>query len=113
MREMMDREGRIDVEDEASEEPAACGPVLTTSKVLDTEWRNILEQVIPPETHPALVRTYKRFFFGGAQCLIEKLTNSDVLDESTEAATPQDINRVDAIIHEINAYFSEVAAGRQ
>lgn len=87
---------------------------LTTSALLDSAWRSILEQTIPPETHPDLVKTYKRFFYAGAKALIDNLVYTDTLDESDEAtATPQDVDRVDAVMHEINAFFTEVAAGRQ
>jgi hypothetical protein len=88
--------------------------VLVTSKVLDAGWRNLLERTIPPETHPALVKTFKRFFYAGAKEVMDSFVYSDVLDESDEAtATPQDINRVEAIMHEINEYFTKVAAGLQ
>ncbi len=88
--------------------------ILVTSKVMDAAWRSILEQTIPPETHPDLVKTYKRFFYAGAKALLDSFIYSDVLDESDEAnATPQDVNRVDAVQHEIIAFFNEVAQGRQ
>jgi hypothetical protein len=87
---------------------------ITTSRVLDASWRSILEQTIPPETHPNLVKAYKRFFYAGAKALLDSFVYSDVLDEGEEdIATPQDVNRVDAVMHEINAFFTEVAAGRQ
>lgn len=87
---------------------------VTVSKILDSAWRSILEQTIPPETHPDLVKTYKRFFYAGAKALIDNLVYTDTLDGTDEAtATPQDVDRVDAVMHEINAFFTEVAAGRQ
>jgi hypothetical protein len=87
---------------------------ITTSRVIDAAWRSILEQTILPETHPDLVKTYKRFFYAGAKALLDSFVYSDVLDEGEEdIATPQDVNRVDAVMHEINAFLTEVAAGRQ
>lgn len=88
--------------------------VIVTSKIMDAAWRSIIEQTIPPETHPDLVKTYKRFFYAGAKALLDSFIYSDVLDETDEAAaTPQDVNRVDAVQHEIIAFFNEVAQGRQ
>jgi len=87
---------------------------LTTSRVIDAAWRSILEQTIPPETHPDWVKTYKRFFFAGAKALLDSFLYSDMLDEDDPTyATERDVDRVDAIMHEINAYFTEVVAGRQ
>jgi hypothetical protein len=87
---------------------------LTTSRVIDAAWRSIMEQTIPPETHADLVKTYKRFFYAGAKALIDSFVYSDMLDEDDPTyATERDVDRVDAILHEINAYFVEVAAGRQ
>jgi hypothetical protein len=87
---------------------------ITTSRVIDVAWRSILEQTIPPETHPDLIKTYKRFFYAGAKALLDSFVYSDVLDESEEdIATPQDVKRIDAIMHEINEFLTEVAAGRQ
>lgn len=88
--------------------------VLVTSKVMDAAWRSILEQTIPPETHPDLVKTYKRFFYAGAKSLLDNFIYSDTLDESDKAtATQTDVNRVDAVQHELLAFFNEVSAGRQ
>lgn len=88
--------------------------ILTTSRMIDAAWRSILEQTIPPETHPDLVKTYKRFFYAGAKALIDSFVYSDMLDEDDPTyATARDVDRVDAIMHEINAFFTEVAAGRQ
>ena len=86
---------------------------MVTSKVLDAGWRNLLEQTIPPETSPELIRAYKRFFYAGAKALLDSFVYSDVLDEDTEGASPGDVNRIDAVMHEINAFFCEVGAGRQ
>lgn len=87
--------------------------ILLTSKVLDSAWRNMLEQTVPPETYPDQVKTYKRFFFAGAKALMDNLVHSDTLDDTTEDATVDDVKRLDAIMHEITAFFSEVVAGRQ
>jgi hypothetical protein len=87
---------------------------VTVSKVIDTAWRNILEQNVPPETHPDTVKCMKRFFYAGAKTLLDSLVYSDTLDESDpDTLTADDSNRVDAMMHEINAFFCEVAAGRQ
>jgi hypothetical protein len=87
---------------------------LTMSRVIDAAWRSIMEQTIPPETNQNLVKTYKRFFYAGAKALIDSFLYSDMLDEDDPTyATERDVDRVDAIMHEINAYLTEVAAGRQ
>ncbi len=86
---------------------------LVTSRVIDAAWRKILETNVPPETHLLQVRTYKRFFYAGAKTLLDTLVYSDVLDESTGDATVQDVKRIDAMMHEINAFFADVIAGRQ
>ena len=40
---------------------------VTVSKIIDIAWRNLLEQNVPAETHPDLVKTFKRFFYAGAK----------------------------------------------
>ena len=87
---------------------------LTTSRVIDAAWRSIMEQTIPLETHPDLVKTYKRFFYAGAKAPLDSFLYSDMLDEDDpNYATERDFDRIDAMVHEINAYLTEVAAGRQ
>lgn len=88
-------------------------PEITVSKVLDTAWRNILEQNIPSETHPLQVKTFKRFFYAGAKAIMDTLIYSDTLDESSDDATVDDVKRIDAMMHEITQFFAEVVAGRQ
>lgn len=85
---------------------------LLISKVLDTAWRNQIEQTIPPATHPDLVKTFKRFFYAGARAMLHDLVYSDALDDGMEP-TQNDLQKIDAILHEINAFFGEVVAGRQ
>ena len=87
---------------------------VTVSKIIDSAWRNLLERNVPSETHPDLVKTFKRFFYAGAKSVMDSLVYSDTLDESEpDTLTADDSNRVDAVMHEINAFFCEVAAGRQ
>jgi hypothetical protein len=86
--------------------------IMIISHVIDKAWRNLLEQNVPPETHPDLVKTFKRFFYAGAKSLIDDLVYTDALDDGMEA-TPNDLQKIDAIMHEINEYFCEVVAGRQ
>src|ERR1700733_243679 len=88
-------------------------PVRLTSKVIDAAWRSILEQTIPPETNEMAVKTYKRFFYAGAKALMDNLVHGDVLDETADGATEVDVKRIEAVMHEITAFFVEVAAGRQ
>lgn len=88
-------------------------PTLTTSAVLDKAWRNILETNIPAATHPDLVKTFKRFFYAGAKAIMDTLVYTDALDDTTEDATVQDVQRIDAMMHEITAFFADVVAGRQ
>lgn len=85
-------------------------PSLTTSRIMADEWNKIEAAILPPETSADKRKWAKRLFMAGAFTLLSKLINSDVLDESDEStATPQDVNRVDAIWHELNAFFSQIA----
>jgi hypothetical protein len=86
---------------------------LLTSKVMDTAWRSILETNIPSETHPLQVRVYKRFFMAGAKSLMDTLVYGDTLDEGEDDATPTDVKRLDAIMHELMEFFADVVAERQ
>ena len=92
---------------------SSTAPALLTSKVIETAWRNILEQTIPAETHPLAVKTYKRFFFAGAKAFMDAIFHSDALDDTTEGASLDEIKRLDAMQHEIIAFFNDVAAERQ
>lgn len=85
---------------------------VLSSKIMDEGWRNLLESVIPPETHPDQVKTYKRFYYAGAKRCMDALVFDAALDEG-EQPTADDLAKVDALLHEVNAFFSEVAAGRQ
>lgn len=87
-------------------------PVGLTSKIMEAAWRSILEQTIPAETHPDLVKTYKRFFYAGAKAMLDDLIYSDALDDGMEP-TADDLQKIDAIVHEVNEFFCEVGAGRQ
>ena len=78
-------------------------------------WTEVLGAVDPLRRHaiPKLVKTFKRFYFAGgpasfafARSVVAAL---DEGDEPTEA----DLSKIDALMHEINEYFTEVAAGRQ
>lgn len=96
------------------EAPDETAKVLVTSKVLHDAWTSLLEQNVPPETHPNQIKAFKRFFFAGARAFLVNLVYSDTLDENEpDTATQSDIDRIDAVQHEINEYFCEVAAGRQ
>jgi hypothetical protein len=82
------------------------------SKVMATAWDEIAKTNIPAETYPDLVKTYKRFFYCGARAVMHDLVYSDALDEGM-APTQNDLQKVDAILHELNEFFCEVVAGRQ
>lgn len=86
-------------------------PMLgATSTLMTTEWEKIEKEILPPETSADKRKWAKRLFMAGAMTLLSKLINEDVLDESDEnSITPQDVNRVDAIWHELNAFFSQIA----
>jgi hypothetical protein len=92
--------------------PPTTALVSRTSKLMEEGWKGVQENFIPPETHPDLVKTFKRFFYAGAKHLIDDLLYAANLDEGNEP-TPEDLSKIDAVIHEINAFFSEVASGRQ
>lgn len=99
---------------EVKQEFPAPPKMLVTSRVLHDAWTSLFEQNIPPETHPNQVKAFKRFFFAGARAFLVNLVYSDTLDENEpDTATQSDIDRIDAVQHEINEYFCEVAAGRQ
>jgi len=83
-----------------------------TSKIMHLGWVEMLERVIPESTHPDLVKTYKRFYYAGAQHLLHSLVYDAALDEGDELSSA-DTSKVDALMHELNEYFTEVAAGRQ
>lgn len=91
---------------------AAANSGLLSSKVLETAWEKVRE-LIPPETHPLQVKTYKRFFFAGAKALVDNLIMSDTLDDTTDELSAVDGKRIDAIVFEITSFFLDVAAGRQ
>jgi hypothetical protein len=87
-------------------------PVLLTSKVIETAWHEFAK-LIPPETHPLQVKTYKRFFFAGAKALMDNLVYSDTLAEGSDDLTETDGKRIDAIMHEIMAFWASVAEQQQ
>lgn len=90
--------------------PPALAPGVTTSRIMTDAWEKIEREIIPPGTSQDKRKWAKRLFMAGAFTLLSTLINSDVLDESDEStATPQDVNRVDAIWHELNAFFSSIA----
>jgi len=82
------------------------------SKIMRTGWSQVLEQLIPPKTHPTMVKGFKRFYMAGAQHLFHSLVYDAALDEGDEP-TEADLSKIDALMHEINEYWTEVAAGRQ
>lgn len=87
-------------------EPA---PALTTSRVMADAWDKFSTEVMPLTITPEQEKWAKRIFMAGAMTLLGNLLYSDMLDESnTDTATPQDVNRVDAIYHEMNAFFSAI-----
>jgi hypothetical protein len=85
---------------------------LLTSRIMATGWASVLEQLVPSETHPDLVKTFKRFYYAGAKHLLDTLIYQADLDESMEP-TADDLSKIDALMHELNEYFGEVQAGRQ
>jgi hypothetical protein len=87
-------------------------PVLLTSRVIEIAWIEF-SKLIPPETHPLQVKTYKRFFFAGAKALMDNLVYSDTLEEGSDDLTETDGKRIDAIMHEIMAFWASVANSEQ
>ena len=85
---------------------------MLTSTLIANAWQNVCDQVVTPDTHPDLVKTYKRFYYAGAKHLLDSLMERAGLDE-TEELTQDDLQKLDAVMHELNAFFVEVAAGRQ
>lgn len=82
------------------------------STLMQDGWKSVLEHFIPPETHPDLVKTFRRFFYAGAKHVIDDLIYAADLDDGNEP-TADDLSKIDALIHELNEFFGEVAAGRQ
>lgn len=84
-------------------------PGITTSRMMTDAWGALAKEVMPLSATPEQHKWAKRFFMAGGMTLLTNLIYSDTLDDSdTETATPQDVNRVDAIYHELNAFFSAI-----
>lgn len=92
--------------------PATAKRPMLISKIMQKGWASILEQNVPPEAHPELVKTFKRFYYAGAKHAIDDLLYAADLDEGMDP-TAEDLSKIDALVHELNEYFGEVAAGRQ
>lgn len=82
------------------------------SRIMHLGWIEMLERVIPNDTHPDLVKTYKRFYYAGGQRSVHALVYDAALDEGDELSSA-DMSKLDALMHELNEYFADVAAGRQ
>lgn len=85
---------------------------MLTSTVVANNWKNTWAQIGRPDTHPDLLKTYKRIYYAGHQHMLQSLMEHADLDE-TDELTQDDLHKIDAVMHELNAFFVEVAAGRQ
>jgi hypothetical protein len=92
---------------------------MFTSKLMAVAWQDMLDfvgsdgtKLIPSEVHPDDLKTYKRLFYAGGRELFRLLMASDALEE-TDELKPDDAQRFLAVMHELDLFFVEVAAGRQ
>ena len=85
---------------------------LVVSHVMAKAWEEIQTGNIPPLTNPELIKVYRRFFYAGARAVMHDLVYSDALDEGM-APTENDLQKVDAILHELNEFFCGVVAGEK
>lgn len=87
------------------------GRVLITSKIMANAWEQIAREVLPLSATPKQVEWAKRFFYAGGKMVMDNLLYSDTLDEKNETgASKEEINRVDAMWHELNEFFSLLGA---
>jgi hypothetical protein len=92
----------------AENEPA---PALTTSRIMANAWEQIAKEVLPLSATPQQTEWARRFFYAGAKMMMDNLLYTDTLDEKNETgASREEINRVDAIWHELNEFFCRLGA---
>jgi hypothetical protein len=92
----------------AAAEPA---PALTTSRIMANAWEQVAKEVLPLSASPKQVEWARRFFYAGAKMMMDNLLYTDTLDEKNESgASREEINRVDAIWHELNEFFCRLGA---
>lgn len=92
----------------AEKEPA---PALTTSRIMANAWEQIAKEVLPLSATPQQTEWARRFFYAGAKMMMDNLLYTDTLDEKNESgASREEINRVDAIWHELNEFFCRLGA---
>jgi hypothetical protein len=85
-------------------------PSITTSRVMADAWEKFAKEVLPLSITPEQEKWARRIFFSGAMTLMGNMLYGDILDEGNpDTATPQDVNRIDALYHELNAFFSAVS----
>jgi hypothetical protein len=83
------------------------------SRVMAAAWLEIKKNV-PEDTHPDIVKAFKRFFYAGARAiLVDTFTRSDCLDESSQDLTETDFERLAGILDELEIFRADVAEGRQ
>jgi hypothetical protein len=91
----------------------AAQPSLTISRVMSDAWDQIEAEVIPLSASPEQRKWSKRLFMAGGFTVFNVLmnhTHSDTLDESDpNVLSRADFERLDAIYHELNAFFSAIA----
>jgi hypothetical protein len=86
------------------------GMMRRESSLMASGWQGVLENFIPPETNPQLVKTFKRFFYAGAKHLLDDLLYAADLDDGM-APTADDLSKIDAVQHELNEFFAKVGDG--
>jgi hypothetical protein len=86
-------------------------PALVTSRIMANAWEQIAKEVLPLSATPQQVEWARRFFYAGAKMMMDNLLYTDTLDEKNETgASKEEINRVDAIWHELNEFFCRLGA---
>ncbi len=88
--------------------------MVVESKVIEAAWNALAAQTIPLDTHPELVKAFRRFFYAGAKSLVDTFLYTDCLDESApDQLTKSDGERFAGIANEVQDFFTEVASARQ
>jgi hypothetical protein len=77
--------------------------------IIETEWRNFAERVLPADAPDVQRVEMRRAFYAGAIALFHALvTGMDPGDETTDA----DLARMDSIKAEFDRYMADLKAGR-
>jgi hypothetical protein len=94
--------------------PTPVPQTITTSHIMSDAWDQLAKEVMPLSATPEQHKWAKRLFMAGGFTVFNILmnhTHRDTLDESDPNALARaDLERLDAIYHELNAFFSAIAS---